>query len=113
MLEEKTFYDLGENLNSKSHNQTFCELIPFSKFKGGSEVGKEYTLKANGKNLGEARVIAVHECKQEDVYSRSLPYMLMSLSSGETNIERLKDLPSEFFFVLFERTSQLQLEFTD
>lgn len=116
MLDKKKFYDLGDNLNSKIHSQTFCEAISLDKFEGWTEVGKVYNLKAQGKEFGEARILAVHECDKSDVYSRSLPSMLMSLASGESSTrwaEKLEDLSPKFYFVLFERIVQLELNLSD
>ena len=110
MLDKKKFYDLGDNLNSKIHNQTFCEAVSLNNFEGWKEVGEIYTLKAQGKELGEAKIIAVHEC------SKSLPSILMSLVSGENSTvwaEKLEGLSSTFYFVLFERVAQLELSLSD
>jgi|TARA_R110000851_G_scaffold85152_1_gene185256 hypothetical protein len=116
MLDKKKFYDLGDNLNSKIHNQTFCEAVSLNNFEGWKEVGEIYTLKAQGKELGEAKIIAVHECSKEDVCSNSLPSILMSLVSGENSTvwaEKLEGLSSTFYFVLFERVAQLELSLSD
>lgn len=113
MLNEQTFYDLGESPNSKIHSQTFCEAISSDKFKGWTEVGKVYNLKAHGKNLGSAKVVAVHECNKSDVYNLSLPSMLMSLASDSLSSgwdNKLDELTPKFYFVLFEKVNQLQLD---
>lgn len=108
----KRVYEIQENWNFKIGNQVFCEVIPEKDSDGWQEVGREYTFMHKGQKVCDARVIGCQPCKKSDVISNNMPSMLMNLAFGSnaaTYHEHLEKLPKSFYFMLFEKKTQLSL----